>query len=477
MLPLSVRQLTDIVQGTLLQGNLKGTVTGVAIDSRVVRPGDLFVAFVGAEVDGHDYLRAAFERGAAAALVTKHIDGPDLSCDLIRIADPLAAIQRLAVFERARFGGPVIGVTGSNGKTTTKDMLAAVFGAKGPCLATAANYNNELGMPLTLLGRTEAHQSIVLEMGMRGLGQIAKLASIAQPTAGIITNIGQSHIELLGSQAAIAQAKGELLEALPKSGVAVLNHDDPWLVRIAEKTRARVLWYQVDPPLGVASSSSRRDAQQDPQAPPSDKVDAYAIDIVSGRNGVTFTAHVLGESALVSLPAHGRHNVANALGALLLGAAHAIPLAAMAAALRDLTVSDGRFQLLEGRDGLRVIDDTYNASPLSTKASLSTLRDLAKGQRAVAVLGDMYELGDTTEAGHKEVGEYVAELGIDLLIAIGPYSDWTARAAQGAQTQVQWFADKESAIRALPDLLPKNAVVLVKASRGMKLEDVVRTLV
>ncbi|WDL98752.1 UDP-N-acetylmuramoyl-tripeptide--D-alanyl-D-alanine ligase [Alicyclobacillus sp. ALC3] len=488
MLPLSVRQLTDIVQGTQLQGHLKGTVTGVAIDSRAIRPGDLFVAFVGTEADGHNFVGSAFERGAVAALVTKHIDGMDPCVNLIRVADPLVAVQRLAVFERTRFGGPVIGVTGSNGKTTTKDMLAAVFSAKGPCLATTANYNNELGMPLTLLGRTEEHQSIVLEMGMRGLGQIAKLASIAQPTAGMITNIGQSHIELLGSQQAIAEAKGELLEALPKSGVAVLNRDDPWLVQIAGKTRARVLWYQLDAPTttaaaAIASTTVAADARPEgisaeSRPVPRDKVDAYASDLVSGQSGVTFTAHVLGDSVHVTLPAHGRHNVANALGALLLGAAHAIPLKAMADALANVRISNGRFQLQTGKNGTHVIDDTYNASPLSTKASLSALRDLAEERPTVAILGDMYELGDTTESGHREVGAYVAELGIDSLFAIGPYSKWTAEAArQAGHTQVHWFEDKESALKAIPDLLPEPAVILVKASRGMQLEDVVRALV
>jgi UDP-N-acetylmuramoyl-tripeptide--D-alanyl-D-alanine ligase len=462
VLPLSTRQLTDLVQGVLVQGNLNEHITGVAIDHRQVQPGDLFVAFVGEKHDGHDFVADAFARGAAAALVTKDIQVHPAQGAVLRVADPLIAIGRLAAFERTRFGGPVIGVTGSNGKTTTKDLLAAVFRTKGPCLATAANYNNELGLPLTLLGRQENHQSIILEMGMRGLGQIQRLCDIAQPTAGIITNIGQSHIEILGSQENIAKAKGELLEALPRDGVAVLSLDDPWLVRIAQRTRARVLWTSLT---------------ENPEYAEGHRPDAFAEDIRHHADGVTFVAHVFGERQEVSLPTYGRHNVGNALGALLMGAAHALPLDAMAEALAHAQMTGGRLQVKPGLRGSVVIDDTYNASPLSTKASLSALKDVARERTTVAILGEMYELGTYAEASHREVGAAAAELGIDRLVTIGPMARWIAAAAKDAGcTDVIHFEGKQEALAHIDALVPDGAAVLVKASRGMKLEDVVRAL-
>ncbi|MCL6548003.1 MAG: UDP-N-acetylmuramoyl-tripeptide--D-alanyl-D-alanine ligase, partial [Alicyclobacillus sp.] len=274
MRPRTVSEIAEITGGERIRGEGEAVVTGVQVDSRKVSAGDLFVAFRGERADGHDFVGAAFAAGAAAAMVTREVNAPG---PLIRVADPLAALQRLAAEERAGFRGPVVGVTGSNGKTTTKDLLRAVFDGLGPCLATPANLNNELGLPLTLLRRTPEHQSMVLEMGMRGLGQIQALCEIARPTAGIITNIGHSHIELLGSQENIARAKGELLEAIPPDGVAALCGDDPWLRRIASRCRGRVVWY------GLADG------------------DARATRIETTGEGTRFLAEVLGERQEVLL--------------------------------------------------------------------------------------------------------------------------------------------------------------------------------
>jgi UDP-N-acetylmuramoyl-tripeptide--D-alanyl-D-alanine ligase len=454
MLPLTTGRIRDIVQGTLSHGSPQHTVTGVAIDSRKVRPGDVFVAFVGEKVDGHVHVDDAFRRGATAAIVTRDVETNSPDGAVIQVQDALRALQMLATHERSSFAGPVVGVTGSNGKTTTKDMLAAVFGVKGPCLATVGNYNNELGLPLTILERRQEHQSMVLEMGMRGMGQIAKLCEIGKPTAGIITNVGQSHIEILGSQENIAKAKAELLEALPSDGMSALNRDDAWLVKMADRASFRVLWYSLE-----------------------SRADAYATEVQPCKDGISFMAHVLGQSHAVTLPMHGRHNIANALGALALGAAHGIPLSDMADALRHMKATGGRLQVKKGLRGWTVIDDSYNASPISMKASLSAMTDIAEGRPAVAVLGDMYELGDYAESGHREVGEYAAKLGIDLLIAIGPMGAWIAEAAREAGCrEVIHFADKQHVLEQIAELIPADATVLVKASRGMQLEDVVAVL-
>ncbi|WP_067933864.1 UDP-N-acetylmuramoyl-tripeptide--D-alanyl-D-alanine ligase [Alicyclobacillus kakegawensis] len=459
MTPLSVSELAAVVEGQLISGDPHATVTGTAIDSRRVAPGDVFVAFRGEQADGHAFVRQAAQAGAAAVLVERPLAADELPQDgapaVIMVHSSLSAVQRLAARERSLFTGPVIGVTGSNGKTTTKEMLAAVLSVSAPCLATAGNYNNELGLPLTLLSRRPEHQTIVLEMGMRGLGQIAHLCRIARPTSGVITNIGQSHLERLGSQENIAKAKAELLEALPADGCGFLLKTDAWLRRVADRCPGQVYWYGLDP-----------------------SADAWAERLTLTAHGVRFTAHVLGQTAEVELPTYGEHNVNNALGALLVGAVHGLALTDMAQGLARLAPSSGRLRILPAGNGRTVIDDCYNASPLSTRASLRVLTDIARGGPTAAILGDMYELGAYAEAGHRAVGQEAARLGIDVLVTIGPMSQWTAEAAQAAGCpRVHPFADRDSAIARLQELLPAGCTVLVKASRGMQLEQVVQVLV
>lgn len=458
MTPLTALEIAKISNGIVISGDPNAVVRGLSIDSRTVQPGDLFAAFEGASVDGHRFVAGALNQGATAALVTHPVDlndAPTEGIALIMVQSPLDAVQQLAIHERSAFAGPVIGVTGSNGKTTTKDMIATVFATGGPCLATKGNLNTELGLPMTLLRRNTLDTSMVLEMGMRGLGQIAELCRIARPTAGIITNIGQSHLELLGSQERIAQAKGELLEALPADGVAALASGDAWLERIAPKCKGRVLWY------GLAENA-----------------DARATDLESTGAGTRFRANVLGQSATVELPTRGEHNVVNALGALLLGALHDRNLEAMADALANLAPSVGRLRVVNGKNGRIVIDDCYNASPLSMKASLRVLLEQAGSQPTVAILGDMFELGSYEQRGHYEVGQFCAEMGITHLLTIGERAKWIAEGANAAgHRDVQHFASKEGFLGALEQAVPADSTVLVKASRGMKLEDVVKALI
>ncbi|MCL6634051.1 MAG: UDP-N-acetylmuramoyl-tripeptide--D-alanyl-D-alanine ligase, partial [Alicyclobacillus herbarius] len=292
--------------------------------------------------------------------------------------------------------------------------------------------------------------------------------------SGIITNIGQSHLELLGTQENIAKAKAELLDAVPEDGYGFLLKTDAWLPKVAERCRGRVYWYGLD-----------------------ESADAWAEDLRVVEGGMRFTAHVLGETISVRLPTYGEHNVNNALGALLVGAVHGLPLTDMAEGLARFTPTSGRLHIVPGRAARTVIDDCYNASPLSTEASLRVLRDLSRGSVTAAVLGDMYELGTYAEAGHRQVGTTAANLGVDVLVAIGPMSRWIAEAAEAASaagagaeeagagsqgadghagTKVHWFPDKETAIPQLEPLIPPEAFVLVKASRGMHLEEVVEHL-
>jgi len=459
MMPISIGDIAEIVHGELLFGNPELLVTGIAISTSTVNRGDMFVAFVGQQVDGHQFIGDALHRGAHGAMVSKLVNTDDLAADsdyILRVDNPLLALQCLALLDRKKFMGPVIGVTGSNGKTTTKDMLSVIFETVGPCLATQGNYNNELGLPLTLLRRLPHHQSIVVEMGMRGFQEIAELCKIARPTLAVITNIGQSHIGKLGSQENIALAKGELVEALDENGVAILNYDDVFQRDMAKRCKGKIVWYGLD------------DAEH-----------AYATKIHELEGGTSFTAMVLGEEITVHLNTYGLHNVRNALAALLAGRTQGLDMAAMALQLNHFAPSVGRLRVVPGKAGRTIIDDCYNASPLSTVASLQVLETLAKQKESlsVAILGDMYELGDFSESGHREVGEFSAKHGIQKLIAIGPLSRWTAETAHSAGCPyVIHYESIGEAIANLQHILPREAIVLIKASRGMKLEEVVLQL-
>lgn len=453
MTPITIEKIIDLLDAKLLSPQKNGLITGVRTDSRNIHPGDLYVSFVGSKVDGHHFIAQAKQNGAIAFLITHPVPELQDVQNLILVADALIAIQKLAAYERSQFSGPVIGITGSNGKTTTKEMVACVLQSQSPCLYTEANMNNELGMPLTILQRKPTHGSIVLEMGMRGRGQIAELCEIAKPTAGIITNIGQSHIELLGSQAAIADAKAELLDSIPPNGRAVLCKDDEWLPKIAHRCRGIVRWYGLDPTC-----------------------DAWAENIQRSSSGVSFLAHVLGSSAIVQLPTFGIHNIRNALSALLIGHELGIPLYQMASQFMTLPISSGRLHIIDGNQKRKIIDDCYNASPLSMKASLEVLQEFSTHYSTIAILGDMYELGAFEQQGHIEVGMHTIKCNIELLITIGPRAKWISNTAKSAGQKCIHFDDVSDLMNHLEELIPSNAVVLVKASRGMHLERIVDKL-
>lgn len=450
--PISVNELSDVISATQVSCDKTAVVTGMATDHRFVQPGDAFVAFVGQRVDGHDFVEEAWNRGASVAIVSKPVKTS--TGEALLVKDPLKAVQALAIRERSLFTGPVIGVTGSNGKTTTKQMIAAILEGLGPCLYTPANQNNELGLPKTILQRKPEHRAIVLEMGMRGMGEIATLSAISRPTIGVITNIGQSHMERLGSQEAIAQAKGELLESLSSDGHAVLNADDPWQQRISSKSRASIVWY-----------GFHADA------------DVRASDVMWTETGMQFVVTNGSHQATIRIPTFGYHNVANALAAIAVGLLVDLDLVTMADQLRHLQELDGRLRLKQGHRNIRIIDDCYNASPLSMKASLQVLEHLAASPKRAAILGDMYELGEMNERGHRQVGLYAAEAGVDSLICVGEAAKWIAEEALRCGVQhVHLVQTVEEALAELEAWIPVESTVLVKASRGMELERLVSRL-
>jgi len=440
--------------GSLLQHERRGATRrfrGVVVDSRQAGPGDLFVALPGERRDGHEFVAGAVARGARGVLVRELPDELLAGAAAFVVPDTLLALQRLAAGRRDRRSAKVIGITGSVGKTSTKELVAAVLSARYRVLKNEANYNNEIGLPLTLLQLTRRHQRAVLEMGMYALGEIRTLCEIARPEVGVVTNVGPSHLERLGSLEAIAAAKAELPESLPPHGFAVLNADDPVVRTMDARTRARPLFYGLSQEAGVR-----------------------ATDVESrGLDGVSFQLHWQGETAQVRTSLPGRHIVSNALAAAAVGLADGMSLGEVAEALASAQVPL-RIQVHRARGGGTILDDTYNASPASVAAALDLLAEIPG--RRIAVLGDMAELGAASREGHLAVGRRAAETA-DVIHAIGEEAALIAQAArEGGHPAVHHWPTKEAAAEALASDLRPDDVILLKASRAMALETLLETL-
>jgi UDP-N-acetylmuramoyl-tripeptide--D-alanyl-D-alanine ligase len=440
-------------------GDTTAVLTALTADSRAVVAGALFVALPGEHVDGHDYVAAATAAGAAASL-TRH---PVQGALCLVVADPLVALGRLSRYlvDRASAAGlQVIGITGSVGKTSTKDLLAQVLERAGPTVAAVGNLNNELGVPLTVGRVDEQTRFLVAEMGARGIGHIAYLCEIAPPRVGLVLNVGQAHVGEFGGQAAIAQAKGELVEALPPHGWAVLNVDDPLVWSMRRRTEAQVLPWSTIQPLeeGVWASGPVGDAQG-----------RYSFTVHDGRDGQN--------ESHVQLQLTGRHQVANAVAAAAAAVAVGVDLHRAAAALSVAGPrSRWRMELHDRSDGVTVINDSYNANPDSMRAALTTLAELGRaGRHTWAVLGDMLELGETAADEHAAIGRFVAQSGIEHLVAIGEYAVLMASAAVAAglpSVRAMPVTNKADAVAVVTGDLAPGDVVLVKASRGLALDTV-----
>jgi UDP-N-acetylmuramoyl-tripeptide--D-alanyl-D-alanine ligase len=417
----------------------------VVIDSRQVGTGDLFVALPGERSDGHAFVPDAVGRGAKALLVREVAAGlpPDVAAFVVE--DTLAALQRLAAGRRDRRRAKVIGITGSVGKTTTKEIVSAVLETRYPVLKNEANYNNEIGLPLTLLKLSARHKRAVLEMGMYAQGEIRLLCEIARPEIGVVTNVGPSHLERLGSLEAIAAAKAELPESLPPQGFALFNADDPLVLAMRERTRAQPLTY------GIAEDADVRATEVDSR----------------GLDGVSFRLHWRGESTVCRTGLPGRHIVSNALAAAAVGLCDGMPLDEVAAALSAARVPL-RLQVHRARGGGTILDDTYNASPASMAAALDLLAEIPG--RRVAVLGDMAELGPAEREGHLAAGRRAAETA-DVIHAVGERAELIAQAAREyGHNDVHFWREKEEAAAAIAAELRPDDVVLLKASRAMAFE-------
>jgi UDP-N-acetylmuramoyl-tripeptide--D-alanyl-D-alanine ligase len=435
-------------------------ITGpVVVDSRQVTPGALFAALPGEQADGHDYAAAAASNGAAAVLAARPL--PEVAVPVIVVSDVTVALGLLAKGVLGRLpDATVVGITGSSGKTSTKDLTAQVVERLGPTIAPVGSFNNEIGLPLTVLRADESTRYLVLEMSARGIGHIAYLTGIAPPTIAAVLNVGRAHAGEFGSIEAVAKAKGEIVEALPAAaagGVAVLNADDPNVAAMAVRTAARVVTTSVDPGC---------DADL--------KATGLTLDNL-GR--ASFTLHTRAGSAPVTLTLHGGHHVANALAAAAVATELGMDVQAVADALTAATArSKKRMELHERPDGVLVVNDAYNANPDSTRAALAALAHLASGgRRGIAVLGYMAELGDIAAESHAEAGRLAAQAGAAVIVAVGadtaPVLDG-ARATDGWQGEAVAADDPRAAVEELRNRLRPGDVVLVKASKAAGLWEV-----
>ncbi|MDO8880712.1 MAG: UDP-N-acetylmuramoyl-tripeptide--D-alanyl-D-alanine ligase [Coriobacteriia bacterium] len=462
MLTLSVGTLVEITGGELLVGPTVTMVNGLAIDSRDVQPGAAFVAFVGEHTDGHAFVGEALASGARAVLMTRDDvairaaieEAGRAEVALVLVDDARAAVEALGSWHRGRLMCPVIGITGSTGKTTTKDFMRSVLATRMRVVATSGNRNNELGVPLTVMDAGTETDALVVEMAMRGLGQIDHLCRIARPTAGLVTNVGISHVEVLGSEEAIASAKGELVRAIPETGRVFLNGDDGWSDALESMASAGVTRYGFGPTAQVR-----------------------ATDVTVGADGrPRFVMHCEQGVSDVSLPLPGRHNVYNAVAAASVGLYLEMALEDVVAGLEGATFSKWRMETFESASGIIVINDAYNANPVSMAAALSALGDVPTAGRRIAVLGDMAELGSLAELAHFELGSRIVESAVDVLIVVGERARHIgdgARAAGFDDVAIRPCASAEEASEVLDDLLEPGDTVLVKASRVMELETVV----
>jgi UDP-N-acetylmuramoyl-tripeptide--D-alanyl-D-alanine ligase len=446
MIPLSLYEIAAVAGGAV-EGDGAATVTAPAVlDGRQAEPGGLFVAFAGEHADGHDYAGQAREAGAVAVLGSRPTPLPT-----VVVEDAQAALQALAahVVARLRGGLAVVGVTGSQGKTSTKDLLAAVLSSAAPTIATAGSLNNELGVPLTMLRANEATRFLVLEMGARHIGDIAALARLAAPDIAVVLNIGQAHLGKFGSRHAIAKAKGELVQGLAPGGTAILNADDPRVAAMRPLTGGPVLTFGRAP-----------------------HADVRVLDLTLDRLGrPSFTLRTAGAAVPVVLPLVGAHQALNASAAVAAGLAAGIPPDLAAAALTTASLSQWRLELHDLAGGATLLNDSFNANPDSARAALDALAAI-EGRRRIAVLGEMLELGDDSEAEHRAIGEY-ASLRADVVAAVG---EAARPIADGAGERAVLLADNDTAVSWLRDHLAAGDVVLVKASREARLDEVAAAL-
>lgn len=448
MIELNLESLAVSGGGRLLGANLP--FTSISTDSRTIPAGALFVALKGPSFDGHNFVDTAARRGAAGALVEKELP---VAIPQVVVGDSLQALSSYARLWRRQFSVPVIGITGSNGKTTTKEMLGAISAQRGECLITQGNLNNHIGVPLTLLRLRSEHKTAVIEMGANHQGEIAALAAIAEPTVGIVTNAGAAHLEGFGGMDGVARGKGELFHALPASGAAIVNADDDYANFWRQASNARQIFT-----FGLNAGADFH---------------ASEIRVPTGAVGYRFEFILrtpVGERA-ATLSLAGEHNLRNALGAAAAAYAAGATLDEIIVGLRSMQAVSGRLRLLPAIHGASLLDDSYNANPSSLRAGIDTMCAV-RGEHWL-VLGDMLELGPGSADLHAQMGVYARNAGIKRLFAIGRFAQ---RAVESFGANAQWFENIDAMIAAVQGALTPDVTVLIKGSRANRLERVTAAL-
>ena len=458
-----IRELIEAVSGKIIQGDQNCLIKRISIDSRTLIPGDLFFAIIGPNFDGHDFIIKAFRKGAVGAVVCKGAstllqnEQREKNKIIIEVKDTLSALQDWSKHYKDKFKTFNICVTGSNGKTTTKEIIAHILSQEFPLLKTSGNYNNEIGIPLTLLQLDKSHKLLVAEMGMRGLGEIKILTNFIPPDLAVITNVGEAHIGLLGSKNNIFKAKTELLQSLDKEGITILNRDDPYFFKMSKIVKDKKLYT-----FGIENKS-----------------DIMACNVrMESDKGMRFTLEVQnGKSREIYFPLLGRHNIYNALAAAAAAFAMGIELDLIEKGLSSFKPLDLHMQFSNFYNGIKIINDSYNASPLSVKNALETLAEVAQKNRKIAILGDMLELGEKADFYHREIGKEVAKLSIDTLITVGQGGKIIAQSSKEegmAEERIFSFEknEKKNLSKKLLSLAKSGDFILLKGSREMKMEDI-----
>ena len=453
MIKRTLAEIAAMVDGQIHDSMKEVVVAGVTTDTRKITNANLFVPLQGEKSNGHDHVQQAFEQGASASFWEHSQPNPPKGAALVFVDDSLKALQQLAKAYLNELDTKVIGITGSNGKTTTKDMTASILGTKYRVHKTSGNFNNHIGLPLTVLSAPQDTEMLILEMGMSSRGEISLLSKIGQPDAAIITNIGESHLLDLGSREGIADAKMEIVEGLKPDGVLIYNGDEPLLInRVTD--------------LEIRKISFGRSLTND----------YYPLKIESGQDDMKFTIEKEGQHEFL-LPVLGTHNVLNSMAAIAVGREMGVSFDEIAKGLSELKLTNMRMEVTFGAKGEKIINDAYNASPTSMKAAIELVKAMTDATKKILVLGDMLELGPEEAAYHYKMGELITEE-IDYVLAYGELSANLAEGAKGnlGAERVFHFDDKQALVQKLKELTEPHALVLVKASRGMRLEEVVGAL-
>ncbi|PKM52633.1 MAG: UDP-N-acetylmuramoyl-tripeptide--D-alanyl-D-alanine ligase [Firmicutes bacterium HGW-Firmicutes-7] len=419
----------------------------VCTDSRKIEKGDLYIALSGEIYDGHDFVSTAISKGAVAVIVSKAVD-MSFDVPVIYVEDTLKAMWQLATYYREKLAKPVVAVTGSVGKTSTKDVIATILSARYDIHKTQANFNNHIGMPMTILGMESSHDAIVVEMGMRGLGEISTLTHIAKPSIAVITNIGISHIERLGTKKNILKAKLEIVEGLKDNGLLILNANDSLLQSVEQDITKRIVYVGVETPCDYR---------------------AYAV-VDHGEEGVQFKIILHDKEYDIHIPAVGKHNVYNVLFGIACGIELGMSPEEIITGVQAYQPEKMRLNIVE-KEGIKFIDDCYNASPDSMSAGLQVLSSLSKGTRSIAIIGNMFELGDMASTAHEAVGKMCAELDIDFTAIIGENAIDVAKGIDDAN-KYKIFDTHQEIVQYLKKYLQPGDFVLIKGSRGMKMEQI-----